>query len=316
MLTRLLQPTDFAALAIYLQKLFPQQIPSTAQTVQEEEAQAAQERVTGLVVGLIDDAIVAKVRYSEARSSEDLPATFWLYFSALPAYHTAPVFDALYEGVVAALQPYQLQVLLGMVREDDALGVDFFQSHQFREKLRSFGANLDLTNFDPASHSVNESYLQALGITIRTYADLSDDPLRDRKIYDLQQATLSDIPNMGQFDAQTFETFVTDHLHGATMIPEAYMIASHGDQYIGLSELFTSDEPGVFDTKATCVTSAFRRLGVAQALKVRALTYAKAQGGVSATTGMAATNTPIISLNLRLGFVPEPMWITFEKSFV
>ena len=49
MLTRLLQPTDFAALAIYLQKLFPQQIPSTAQTLQEEEAQAAQERVTGLV---------------------------------------------------------------------------------------------------------------------------------------------------------------------------------------------------------------------------------------------------------------------------
>jgi hypothetical protein len=38
--------------------------------------------------------------------------------------------------------------------------------------------------------------------------------------------------------------------------------------------------------------------------------------GVRVTIGMAATNTPIVTLNQRLGFVPEPMWITFHKTLV
>ena len=107
MLTRTLQSTDFTALATYLGALAPDAPPITPLALQEKECQARRQRNTGLVLTLTEDAIVATVRYSEARSSEDLPGTFWLYFNSLPDYLTATVLDALYQGVIASLSPQQ-----------------------------------------------------------------------------------------------------------------------------------------------------------------------------------------------------------------
>ncbi|MEZ4868026.1 MAG: GNAT family N-acetyltransferase [Caldilineaceae bacterium] len=313
MLTRPLQAADFIALATYQQALAPRAAPVTPEALAEKESQAAAERTTGLVITLREDAIIATVRYSEARSLTDTPGTFWLYFSTLPDDRTAAIFDALYQGALTALAPHQPTLVQGMAREDDPVSVAFFQRHHFQETLRSYGANLDLTTFDPAAHAPDESGLRARGIAIKTYAELADDPQRDRKLYNLQQSYLLEIPNIGHFDAQRFDEWVESTLHSDALLPDAYFVATHGEDYVGVSELFTEDEAGVFTTGSTGVKAAYRRLGIALALKVRALTYAKAQGGVRVSTGMAATNLPMVVLNRRLGFVAEPMWITFQR---
>ena len=245
---------------------------------------------------------------------EDRPGTFWLYFSTLPGYRTAAIFDALYQGLLAALVPYRPTVLQGMAREDNLELVDFFQRQHFQEKLRSFGANLDLATFDPEIYAAAERHLDALDISIKTYADLADDPLRDRKLYDLHQETIVEVPNRGHFDAESFVEYLTNRLRSSAMIPEAYFVATQGDAYVGLSELFAGAAADLYETRSTAVKRTHRRLGIALALKVRALTYAKAHGGTQVATGMAANNLPIVMLNRRLGFVPEPMWITFWQN--
>lgn len=308
---RPLEATDFVGLAQYRNRLAPEEPPVTAEALQEQETLAARARSTGLILALTDQTIIATVRYAEALSKEDGPGTYWLYFSVLPAYRTGELFANLYQGVLTLLTTKAATSVQGMVREDDATLLEFYQHQHFQEKLRSFGANLAVATFDPAAYADCETRLHQAGIEIKTYAELVNDPERDRKLYDLLEETIHELPNLGQFDQQSFTQFVAEHLQNPAMLPDAYFIAVQGENYVGVSELFQGDEPGVFDTQNSSVRRTHRRLGIALALKVRALTYAKTHGGIRVTTGMAATNLPIITLNQRLGFVPEPMWITF-----
>jgi GNAT superfamily N-acetyltransferase len=201
-----------------------------------------------------------------------------------------------------------------MAREDQRELVAFFQHHHFQPVMQTFGANLDVTTFDPTPYATCEDRLHAAGIAIKTYAELAADLARDRKLYALVDQVNQEMPNLGQFDDQSFEQFVNDDLHSPAMLPDAYFVAVHGADYVGVSEVFSSDDPTVFDTRTTGVLPAYRRLGIALALKVRAIRYAQTHGATCVTTGMDATNTPIVALNQRLGFVPEPLWITFSQT--
>lgn len=266
---RPLQATDFVEWAHYCNTLAPEEPPVTAEILQEQETLAVAERSTGVVIALTEETIIATVRYGEARSKEDGPGVYWLYFSALPTYRTGELFDELYQGVSTVLTTKAATRVQGMAREDDAMMVEFYQRHHFDEKLRSFGANLALAPFDPTAYADCETRLHQAGVEIKTYAELVNDPQRDRKLYELLEETSHELPNVSQFDRQSFTEFVTDHLQNPALLPDAYFIAVQGENYVGVSELFRGDEPGAFDTQNSSVRRTHRRLGIALALKVR-----------------------------------------------
>ena len=59
---------------------------------------------------------------------------------------------------------------------------------------------------------------------------------------------------------------------------------------------------------------AYRRRGVALALKLRGVAYARAHGYTRVNTGMASNNAAVVALNTRLGFVPQRAYVTFRKD--
>ncbi|MFN8489477.1 MAG: hypothetical protein U0350_17980 [Caldilineaceae bacterium] len=134
--TRPLQASDFVALAHYRNTLAPEESPVTAEALQAQEAVSVRERNTGLIIALAEETITATVRYVEARSKEDGPGTYWLYFSALPAYRAVELFDDLYQGVLKMLTTKAATSVQGMAREDDATLLEFYQRQHFHEKLR------------------------------------------------------------------------------------------------------------------------------------------------------------------------------------
>jgi GNAT superfamily N-acetyltransferase len=313
--TRPVTPTDYPALAAFYATNFPAEATMTAVQLQAQDLDLVQARIAGRLLAF-DAAqnIVASLIYSEAKARTDPPGAFWLYPRWPVGWGNEQHYALLYSGVQQSLAPYQPRKFQGMAREDQRELVAFFQHHHFQPVMQTFGANLDVTTFDPTPYATCEDRLHAAGIAIKTYAELAADLARDRKLYALVDQVNQEMPNLGQFDDQSFEQFVNDDLHSPAMLPDAYFVAVHGADYVGVSEVFSSDDPTVFDTRTTGVLPAYRRLGIALALKVRAIRYAQTHGATCVTTGMDATNTPIVALNQRLGFVPEPLWITFSQT--
>lgn len=64
----------------------------------------------------------------------------------------------------------------------------------------------------------------------------------------------------------------------------------------------------------TGVIRDYRKRGIATALKVRALTYAKERGAPAVRTWNEVNNDGMLGINFRLGFVRQPAWIEMGKT--
>ena len=68
-------------------------------------------------------------------------------------------------------------------------------------------------------------------------------------------------------------------------------------------------------TGLTGVRRRYRRRGVALALKLRGIHYARARGYSFVRVDNDSANVPMLALNERLGFVREPAWVLLAKTF-
>jgi GNAT superfamily N-acetyltransferase len=103
-----------------------------------------------------------------------------------------------------------------------------------------------------------------------------------------------DFVSFESFDAELFEPYYWRWA-------DAQILAADGDLWVGLSNLQLREleraEMGI-----TVVRREYRRRGIARALKVIALSQARALGIVSVVTRNHPDNEPILRLNASLGF--------------
>ena len=104
---------------------------------------------------------------------------------------------------------------------------------------------------------------------------------------------------------------------GPNALPEAQFLALDGDRYVGISALYRPlAQPGVISQGLTGVLREYRGRGIAMALKLQTVRYAREGGYREIRTWNDARNRPMLRINEALGFVKQPATITFEKSLV
>ncbi|HEU5317585.1 MAG TPA: GNAT family N-acetyltransferase, partial [Chloroflexota bacterium] len=59
----------------------------------------------------------------------------------------------------------------------------------------------------------------------------------------------------------------------------------------------------------------YRGKGIAMALKVRGVRYAREHGYREIRTNNDTANRPMLRINEAMGFVKQPAWIIFHKTF-
>lgn len=207
-------------------------------------------------------------------------------------------------------------------REDFTGGIRFLEARGFRRVMRSPSSALDVAGFDPSRYAGVVERVKARGIAIRTMQELSQsDPQWQHKLYELdwactQDEPLPDAPTQRPFDEWAKRTF-----DSPTFLPEAGFVAvdcAHpdGDLYVGLSELNKSlSDPTRLNTGFTAVLASHRRRGIATALKLCAIEFARQYGAKTIRTGNEENN-PMYQINLRLGFQPEPAFLSYEKRLM
>ena len=131
-----------------------------------------------------------------------------------------------------------------------------------------------------------------------------------------QDSTRSQIVDLNDpLTKPTFEHWQKTVLENPNLLPDAWFIALDGDRYVGESTLLKSRaDPNVLYTGATGILREYRRRGIALALKLRAIRYAKSVSCPQIRTWNETNNRAMLSINEALGFVKQPAWISFAKT--
>ncbi len=201
------------------------------------------------------------------------------------------------------------------VAEADLPAMGFLSGRGYVELERASPSSLDLTTVGTGQAATDR--VQALarrsGITFTTLARDGTADAVLRRICALHNACLHDVPRIDPYEELSFPAWRTWMVESPHAIPEAFFLACADDQYVGLSVLDRSGPADTLHQGFTGVLRSHRRLGIARALKMRAIAFARAAGYRSIRTRQVSTNIPMLRLNAELGFAPGPAELRLEK---
>jgi GNAT superfamily N-acetyltransferase len=242
------------------------------------------------------------------------PQKFSIHVIVLPVYRRRGFGAALFDQIMVGLRPYDPQTLRADGYSNQLEGVRFLEERGFVEVFREYPLHLNVDGFDPAPYAGLEAKLRAQGIEIKTLTDLEADPERNRKVYELFWELTGEIPGEGTVvTPMPFDDWVNWTIKDPLVPHEGYFIAMHGDEYVGLSEFGKYPDQDGLQGGLVGVKRAYQRRGIALAMQVRGIAYARENGHPIIKTSTGTINKPMFSLYDRLGFVRQPDWIQFEK---
>jgi mycothiol synthase len=196
-------------------------------------------------------------------------------------------------------------VLEVWVEDSDPNGAEFVRNRGFTEIGRELRVSLDLTKIEAPEIEA------PAGITLTTWAERPD---LIRGIYDVALEASADIPGDEEDEIEPFEDWVAHEMEaGPGDRKDATFVALAGDEVVGYSKFSLSDaQPKVAHHDLTGVKRAWRKRGVARALKQAQIAWAKREGYERLETRNEERNEPIRRLNAYFGYEPSGTRMLFR----
>lgn len=302
-------PEDYPALARIASAAFPE-YPASAEEKEFGDTRRDPKCLHGRWLIERDGLPVGYGEYGQ-RSSSYHPRRFHINVIVQPDGQGLGLGKALYDQVMSALTPLDPLSVRTEVRGDRVRSVRFLRDRGFAEDMRSFESRLDVDAFDPAAYGDSEARVRALGIKFRTLRELEDVPGHWRKHYEMAQELRADVPSAEPRTRLEKGVWRSALLRHPGLLRDGILFAIKGEEYIGMTMLKAGG--GELTTGLTGVKRAYRRQGVALALKLRAIAWAKQNGYSQIKTWNEANNRGMLGINERLGFVKQPAWQDMVK---
>ena len=243
------------------------------------------------------------------------PPWFYVNVEVSPSHQRQGVGAALYDRVMAGLQPFDPRVLRADAFTNLPQGFRFLQKRGFYEAFRETPVHLDVATFDSGPYAGLEASLLGKGIVFKSLRELESDPDRDRKTYDLYWEITEDVPQEDtRIVKPDFNEWAKWGLNDPTILHDAYYIAVCGDEYVGLSELGKDPDNDVLQGGLLGVRRAYRKQGIGLALQLRGIAYGREHGHPVLKTCTAVHNVPMQALFNTLGFARDPEWQQCQKD--
>jgi mycothiol synthase len=244
------------------------------------------------------------------------PQSFYVNVEVHPEYQQRGIGSALYGQVMEGLQAFKPPALRADAFTNLPQGFTFLKKHGFYEAFRETPVHLNVASFDPSPYKELEPKLNYQGIFINTVAELKSDPNRDRKIYELMCTVDEDVPHEGdQIKEPDFDDWVGWGLNDPSVLQDAYLIAVHGDDYVGLRDLGNYADHDVLMGGLLGVRRDHRKRGIALAMQLRNIAYAREHGYRLLKDCTAIQNAPMQAMFDRLGFTRDPEWQQCQNDF-
>lgn len=247
------------------------------------------------------------------------PEKYQMSLDVHPEQQRKGIGSALYEHLLAIVRARNGKALRTDTQETRTAALEFLARRGFEEIQRFWESRLDVAAFNVAPFSAADARAEGEGITITTLADElaahgeSEEVLK--AIYEMELAAFMDVPFADPATPFHYDEWRKDALESPNGLKDAYFLAKHGERYTGVSNMHKNPEhPGVIYQGFTGVIREFRGKGVAMALKLQTVTYARANGYREIRTGNNTRNRPMLRINEAMGFTKQPVWVEYEKA--
>lgn len=215
-------------------------------------------------------------------------------------------FAALYLAGLTRL-PAGFSRLLGVTREDWPETGTFFRAAGFRNAWQSWGAHLGLRGFDPGRFARLEERLYLAGYEPERLT--LDAPEADwTALHALHRLGLEDAPRN---PTTTPEPLTLEELRSLVRRGEATFVTRHRGEIVACLRL--TSRARELESEQVVTARPHRGQGLATALGAHALAWAQGEGFTRASSGGAVLDLPLLRVNARLGYVPEALWVTWER---
>lgn len=303
---------DFAQVVQIKNLIFPE-YPFTVEEQLEWEAHRDPTHKIGRWVAEQDGQILANGEYGQ-RLDEYHPRKFFIDVNVHPDHQRQGIGASLYNQIMEELKQHDPLLVRCEMRENMADSIRFLEKRGFHDAWRAWESRLDVAAFDSTPYAGLEEKLRAEGIEIKSVKELETDPECYHKLHRLDNELVMDIPSFEETVPLTYERFVETFMNSEQLSHKSYFIALHDGEYVGTASLWSNKANNDLFNNLTGVKRPYRHRGIALALKLRCIAFAKAYNAQKISTMNDHPNTAMISINQRLGFVREVGWITFAKE--
>ena len=133
-----------------------------------------------------------------------------------------------------------------------------------------------------------------------TLAELGDTDDNRRRYYEADYRAAQDIP--GEDYIQSWPEYEVEVFGSEEYRPEGAYLALDGDQIIGVAHVMLDSEHDRMENLFTGVLREYRGRGIAQAMKLLTIKYAKQSGVSEILTENDSENAAMLAVNGKLGY--------------
>jgi GNAT superfamily N-acetyltransferase len=293
---------DFPRIAELLSGYEPE--PITVEQLWEWERRVSAERIRRRLVAATSDGAIVGYGYID-HEAWMRPGRFELWALVDPARRRAGIGAALYDHARQLAVAHGATSFGSETRDDDPAGLGFAERRGYRIDGHTFESTLDLTAFDYQGFAGAVEAAEATGIRFFTMADLGNTDEAKRKLYELNRRTGLDNPGAGG-TFPPFEEFQQFVFGASWYRADGQILAADGERWVGIAAVAYYPERNSAYNAFTGVERDYRGRGLAQALKLLAVRFAQRLGAAHIRTNNDSQNTPMLAINRKLGYRPEP----------
>jgi GNAT superfamily N-acetyltransferase len=234
------------------------------------------------------------------------PGLFWVHIAVAPDARRLGAGSALFEALREWASARGALSFRGEAYDSQPASYAFARYCGFHIERHIFESTLDLTTFDETPFTPALNSVRASGIRFLTMAEAGDTGEARRAMWEVERAVAHDIPGGSEFEVMPFETFVTRIYDTPSYDPALLFIAADGVTWIGLARGQLPEVSDGLYNGVTGVLPAWRNRGIALALKLLLIRAAIQRGAPYMRTNNDSENAPMLAVNRKLGYQPEP----------
>ena len=233
------------------------------------------------------------------------PGHFFLKVIVAPEYRSRKLGSQMYSDALRMAREQGATELVSTIREDNAISKQFVEKRGFTIKHHSFDSTLNLTCFEEAKFDYLLEHIHAEGFRFLSLAEAGLTEENKHKLYVVNRESALDNPgNDGNFP--DFYAFSKNVFDASWFRTDSQILASFGDRWVGLAAIALYPQDGHAYNAFTGVLREFRGRGLGQALKLQTILLAKREGMRYVRTNNDSENGPMLAINRKLGYQPEP----------